>query len=342
EFLNSLQVHPYFKMSFCFNFEKDDKILKEDINEDKPVCENVNMIDYTRFLPPKKHTLEELLMFLPENISFSTVPIELMKEVPCVTFLPKRELWDIRLQLMAHDYDEYQDELSLLNSNSDILPYIYEGGYKTWECSYDLARYLLNSPSKYNKILELGCGSALPSIALFVQTLLCSKNQAVKFTFQDYNASVLKFLTIPNLFLAWVITKNQEILSLKEVNVTNSLKKQFLSDLLHKNVTIECFSGGWCDEMNCLIQDTHDLILASETIYSKQNLDTFINMFVYSIKNNKGSKALVAAKKVYFGLDVSVEDFVQKLKEYHLTYSLVYENANSGVIRVILDINNPI
>ncbi|CCJ29068.1 unnamed protein product [Pneumocystis jirovecii] len=297
-------------MSFSFNFEKDDKISKDDVNTKARTSINANMIDYTRLLPPKKHTLEEMLTFLPENISFNTIPIEFEKEASCVTFLPKRELWDIRLQLMKHDYDEYQDELQLLNSNKDILPYIYENKGR------------------------LGCGSALPSVTLFIKTLY-SKNQSIKFTLQDYNISVLKFSAIPNIFLAWAITKNQKFSSLKEINITDTLKERFLSDLSQQNITIECFSGGWCNEMNCLIQDTHDLVLGSETIYSKQNLDPFINMLVYNIKNRQDSEALVAAKKVYFGLDTSIEDFVQKLKEYHLNYSVVYENMNSGIIRFI-------
>ncbi|KAG5518977.1 hypothetical protein PMAC_002508 [Pneumocystis sp. 'macacae'] len=324
-------------MSFTFNFEEDDKISKEDIETGTKSSIDTNTIDYTRLLPPKKHTLEELLAFLPENISFNTVPIQFQEGVSYAAFLPKRELWDIRLQLMKHDYDEYQGELQLLNSEKDIFPYIYEGGYKTWECSYDLAQYVCKSSLKYRKILELGCGSALPSVALFIQTLY-SENQTIKFTLQDYNISVLKFLTIPNFFLAWAIVKNLEFVSLKEITVTNTLKEKFLSDLSQQNITIECFSGGWCNEMNYLIQDRHDLILGSETIYSKQNIDPFINMLVYNIKNDQDSGALVAAKKVYFGLDTSVEDFIQKLKEHNLNYSVVYENINSGVIRVILSI----
>ncbi|KAG4303705.1 hypothetical protein PCANB_000088 [Pneumocystis canis] len=327
-------------MSLDFGFEKNDKTSKKDVKIDILNNKNTNVVNFTYFLAPKKHTLEELLVFLPENIEFNIITIESQEDLLNTILLPKRELWDIRLQLMTDDYDTSQDELSFLNGSKDIIPYIYEGGYKTWECSYDLTQYVCKSSLKYNKVLELGCGSALPSMALFIHTLIYSKNQAVKFTLQDYNLTVLKFLTIPNFFLAWAITKNQKIASLKEMNITDTLKKEFLSDLTQKNITIECFSGGWSHEMNQMIQDRHNLILASETIYSKQNLDTFINMLVYNIREYKDTKILIAAKKVYFGLDISMEDFVQKLKEYQLGYSVVYENMNTGVIRVIFDINN--
>lgn len=48
-------------MSFSFNFEKDDKISKDDVNTKARTSINANMIDYTRLLPPKKHTLEEMV-----------------------------------------------------------------------------------------------------------------------------------------------------------------------------------------------------------------------------------------------------------------------------------------
>ena len=30
-------------------------------------------------------------------------------------------------------------------SSDDIIPQIYEGGFKSWECSIDLAKYLLDT-----------------------------------------------------------------------------------------------------------------------------------------------------------------------------------------------------
>ena len=49
---------------------------------------------------------------------------------------------------------------------------VYEGGYKTWECSIDLVRFLLDrGPRKdlddlvrVNHVIEMGCGTALPSL----------------------------------------------------------------------------------------------------------------------------------------------------------------------------------
>ena len=55
--------------------------------------------------------------------------------------LPRRELFDIRAQLMAED-TSFERSLAMGLSADDITPRIYEGGFKTWECSVDLARYL--------------------------------------------------------------------------------------------------------------------------------------------------------------------------------------------------------
>jgi protein-histidine N-methyltransferase len=56
--------------------------------------------------------------------------------------IPRRELFDIRMQLMAED-EGCSDETVNLNE-SDIRTNVYEGGYKSWECSFDLAKLLLD------------------------------------------------------------------------------------------------------------------------------------------------------------------------------------------------------
>ena len=58
-----------------------------------------------------------------------------------VAYLPKRDLHDVRMQLLVEgENDEVIDQLD----KSDIRSGIYEGGFKTWECSQDLASLLLD------------------------------------------------------------------------------------------------------------------------------------------------------------------------------------------------------
>ena len=54
--------------------------------------------------------------------------------------LPRRDLFDIRAQLMAEEDPLSEDQNSLASlSTDDLKPRIYEGGFKTWDCSVDLA-----------------------------------------------------------------------------------------------------------------------------------------------------------------------------------------------------------
>lgn len=56
--------------------------------------------------------------------------------------LPRRELFDIKMQLMAEDESSSNEKVNL--DDSDIRTNVYEGGYKSWECSFDLAKLLLD------------------------------------------------------------------------------------------------------------------------------------------------------------------------------------------------------
>ena len=58
--------------------------------------------------------------------------------------LPRRELFDVRVQIMAED-DNPDASLDIAGlDDSDIRTNVYEGGFKSWECSFDLARLLLD------------------------------------------------------------------------------------------------------------------------------------------------------------------------------------------------------
>ncbi|KAL3238540.1 hypothetical protein MRX96_048083 [Rhipicephalus microplus] len=58
------------------------------------------------------------------------------------------------------------DVLEAAEGNLDIIPSVYEGGMKVWECSIDLTEYIENhlSIDDESKVLELGCGAGLPGL----------------------------------------------------------------------------------------------------------------------------------------------------------------------------------
>ncbi|KAL2651231.1 hypothetical protein R1flu_019359 [Riccia fluitans] len=82
-------------------------------------------------------------------------------------------------------------------AKTDLVPGKYEGGLKLWECTSDLINTLRREIKdgqlsfRGKRVLELGCGHGLPGI------LACLKG-ASTVHFQDFNAEVLRNLTIPN------------------------------------------------------------------------------------------------------------------------------------------------
>lgn len=89
--------------------------------------------------------------------------------------LVRRDLFDARFQLISEggddDAGEEQNEsgaktsahssaLDFLDNPSDLVPGVYEGGLKTWECGLDLVGYLdsLKNDSSFftgNRVLEV-------------------------------------------------------------------------------------------------------------------------------------------------------------------------------------------
>jgi len=224
---------------------------------------------------------------------------------------------------------------------SDLRTNVYEGGFKTWECSIDLASLLLDrGPRKdidelcrVDCITELGAGSALPTLVLFQHAL--QNEYAINFTLADYNASVLRLVTLPNLLLTWArFTADPEILTSGEgdLEVTPELVADFKNVLKRKNITLNLISGPWSPEIATLIPDSvpemGTLVLAAETIYSPQSTQAFVELVVQLMRRIKMAKAIVAAKRMYFGVGGSVDSLKEACAEKG---AVAYEVENSGV-----------
>lgn len=68
--------------------------------------------------------------------------------------IARRDLFDARFQLIDGDDDQ---PLEYIDSPSDLVPGKYEGGFKTWEASHDLAEYLFagTKSAKGHRVLEV-------------------------------------------------------------------------------------------------------------------------------------------------------------------------------------------
>lgn len=77
-----------------------------------------------------------MLAALPSKIAYSTLVVKLddSQEIS----IPRRELWDVRVQLMAEEDDEGLGNLG----KDDVRTGVYEGGFKSWESSVDVVKVL--------------------------------------------------------------------------------------------------------------------------------------------------------------------------------------------------------
>lgn len=297
------------------------------------------------------------LAALPDKLSFST--ISLTSPLGHTARLPRREIFDVRVQLMAEDDNSRTNILAGLE-NTDLQTNVYEGGYKTWECSLDLARFLLDrGPRKalddlvrVQHAVELGCGSAIPSLVLFQYAV--REKLSMMFSLADYNEDVVRLVTLPNLVLAWAACLSVEestslfpdgnpLLETDEEHgdlyLTPEILKAFREQLKSSGIEINLLSGSWMptEKFLELVPSTPDLntfILGSETIYSPASLTAFAETIVALMKRVKTGKAVVAAKQVYFGVGGSVDAFRQECSERGaVAYEMEFEGLESGGVR---------
>jgi len=285
--------------------------------------------------------------------------------------LPRRELFDVRAQLMAEDSLDALTQVAGLD-DSDIRTNVYEGGFKSWECSYDLARLLLDrGPRKdlddlcrVDHVIEvclwmfltsfptpnapqLGCGTAIPSSVLFQYAI--RESLPLYFTFTDYNASVLELVTLPNLILTYVSTLSATAMPFSDssrnplaniapgshgdLELTPEILDAFSSCMANCALNLTFISGSWAPAQPFLdliptSSQMNTLILASETIYSYDALQSFTDTLVGMLRGVRIGKAIVAAKRVYFGVGGSVDAFKVACAEQN---AVVADVENHGV-----------
>lgn len=142
-------------MSFSFGFSGDD-IEHDGVDESQtPVTTApASSTTYSAFpvagkpqLPATLHSLSDFLSQLPSKIAYDLLDIDVGDDGVAETQLrlPRRELWDVRVQLMAEDDEVVGGEDRVDDGGlgkHDVKTGIYEGGFKSWESSIDLVKVL--------------------------------------------------------------------------------------------------------------------------------------------------------------------------------------------------------
>ncbi|OWB79608.1 hypothetical protein B5S32_g3837 [[Candida] boidinii] len=391
-------------MSFKFGFNDDSDIELEDTIEESPVESSstdnnkydlsiLNSSNNQFKLDSKLESIEEIINSMRgERLTYECInnDDEINNLLDLNNFkLYKRELFDIKQQLMTEDNDlmgndntknndDSNDEFKILigDIEEDLRKGIYEGGLKSWECSNDLIKYINNTIKdidKYNNIIDLGCGTSIPSIFIFIKLIKLNKIKDKTIILSDYNYNVLRLTTIPNFLINYYLNclSEIELINLQkkfnnhngnirnfEIDLTDNLINNFLNFLKINNIKFKLISGNWNLNFLNIIKDSidHDhnnnlnkiLCISSETIYSNDIIPILSILIVNILKlnndNNTGNKVLVGCKDYYFGVGGSLLEFTKNLNElkkdnnYKFEFNLI--KINSNLKRSIVCLNN--
>jgi protein-histidine N-methyltransferase len=265
--------------------------------------------------------------------------------------IPRRELWDVRMQLMAEDEGGSGAEGMVGLGKDDVKTGVYEGGFKSWESSVDVVRVLASRQDRWDhggNVLELGCGTALPSLAI-LQWAMESKGgigEGLHLALADYNPSVLQLVTVPNLVLSWSqIAMKGEWEEEGELEIDEGLKEAILGSWATHRIKFSFFSGAWSPEFVGLVGKNIGsssgklMIIGAETIYSPFALKSFAETLLdlMALVGAEEKAALVAAKKVYFGVGGSMEDFCEMVRTKGASVEQIREESD-GVRRTVVEV----
>ncbi|TIC55683.1 hypothetical protein E3Q03_02621 [Wallemia mellicola] len=303
-------------MTFSFGFQLDD--------DNQGVTTNTTTIDTNvdeSLHPWTDIKVEDLISQLPPLLSYSSVDIPHSSITP----IARRDLFDARFQLIDADEDQ-----AIISGDSDLIPGKYEGGLKTWECSVDLVQHLHQCQYDFRekKLLEIGCGTSLPSLYAYRSMLEQSGQKNAVIHFQDYNLQTIQLVTFPNIFLTWYITqfnKGPE----GEIEINETIIEQFKQHLRDVNIELRFSYGAWK-----AINEHYDYIFTSETVYRTASIPTLVELIESS--THKDTITLIASKSVYFGVGGGVREFSDYVTSKGHSVDPAWSSKGSGVVRHIL------
>ncbi|KAI9284216.1 hypothetical protein BC943DRAFT_343669 [Umbelopsis sp. AD052] len=314
-------------MAFRFNFSNPDSD-----NEDDQLDTGIQAISL-KTESEVDHVESDRMQAVKFDIEAMKLPDTLQADRVAMSSIDytmyRRTLADVKFQIARQD-DLEADQTPMIEmaGNTDLIKGIYEGGFKTWECSIDLVEFMHtkmdDSSLENKKVLELGCGSALPGIYLLMRH---ASNQV---DFQDYNEQVLQYITIPNIILNTVVAPSeasaeeepeieQSGLPQDNANVPEEdsqddedeeephadeeemdsadaeleISETQAPDILNKlSQRSQCYFGEWQSLTNAMnLSDNlnkYDMIVTSETVYSEDSIPGLVTVLQNTLKKPDG------------------------------------------------------
>lgn len=161
---------------------------------------------------------------------------------------------------------------SLSADGADVVPGLYEGGYKLWEGAADLCGYIhteLGDTLRNRNVLELGAGHALPSVLAL--------RAGARVTIHDFNEDVLRDVSAPNIAL----------------NASD------------RSTNVLFIAGDWKALPAHL--SSFDVVLSAETTYYEPALNDLARCTLDVLADD--GVALFAGKSYYFGVGGGMRTF---------------------------------
>ncbi|KAK5575932.1 hypothetical protein RB653_007067 [Dictyostelium firmibasis] len=306
-------------MSFKFNFQVDD----DDENDNNNKVENIEetKVDISEFDTGSK--IDEL----PSKYIELRTSLNLLSnvETEIVTFTSNTKLKKLVKPFKGNQENNNNNNNNNNNINNDnvnnnnngnkdyeklldktdLIPGVYEGGFKLWECSIDIINYLFEEKIdlKGKRVLEIGCGHGLPGI-------YCLLNGSTV-TFQDYNVEVIYNLTQPNVL----------------INGGDVNKAKYIS-------------GDWKFVDQLLDNEKFDIILTSDTLYNVGSFKKLYNLISNHLESN--GKCYLASKTYYFGVGGGIRKFEELLKILNRLSIKTVRDIKDGIsnVREVVEITN--
>ncbi|KAM7014066.1 histidine protein methyltransferase 1 homolog isoform 1-T2 [Passerculus sandwichensis] len=220
-----------------------------------------------------------------------------------------------------------------VSSHSDLIPGVYEGGLKIWECTFDLMDYLTEAEIEFtNKtVLDLGCGAGLLGIVAL-------QGEAARVHFQDYNSTVIDEITLPNVAANCI----GEGRSGKDRKASNPPSKRPRKAESSPDVLSRCrfFSGEWSQVSQLLSNSKpclkYDIILTSETIYNPDCYSALHDTLAQLLDAN--GRVYLASKVHYFGVGGGVYLFEKFIEDKNVFRTSLVKTIDQGLQRCIMEI----
>ncbi|BGP38025.1 hypothetical protein JCM10449v2_001952 [Rhodotorula kratochvilovae] len=383
-------------MSFSFAFDIDAAELDDELAVSTASLDHLQISEpaapaaSTSAVPHRQVPFDDLLATLPPLLSYTpvTVPLSPIKGKSAARHatLLRRDLFDARFQILNQDEMAAEDasegkgkqkEEVFVDEHTDLVKGVYEGGLKTWECSLDLVERLdqrgfaLDAELETERvrgrsILEVGCGTAVPSCALFARLLNeirlspteegAPKPRKTRIHLQDYNQQVLSLITLPNLLLTYAQhlaspprapEADEEPAAAPqpgELDVTPEFLSSFEALLARENIELCFFEGDWAG-MDAAVrdEDAYDLVLTSETVYSVPSLAPLLDLLEAATGESDDALCLVACKRIYFGVGGGELEFRRRVEERGGEVETVWgegegKGKSSGVGRTVMNV----